>query len=141
VPNVGFSRRERAARSGRLQPVLGRATTGPHRTTTPRSLCDQNEPGPAQGLACKPAMTARRPCPTGHTRNQRPLRHTPTALAISGNRPTTGRRLSRPQPFESALLSRPRIALPVTVTVTVMLGLSNTYATDHLRITGRSRCA
>jgi hypothetical protein len=31
--------------------------------------------------------------------------------------------------------------LPVTVIVTVLLGLSGAYATDHLRITLRLRCA
>jgi ABC-type maltose transport system permease subunit len=46
-----------------------------------------------------------------------------------------------PQPFESALLSRSRIALSITVTVTVVLDLPGAYATDRLRITGQLRCA
>lgn len=114
--------------------MLGRATTGPRCALALYEL-GWREPGPAKGLACKPATTARRHCPTGHARNQRPLRHTPTALAISGNRPMAGYRLARPQPFESVLLSRPHVTLPVTVTVTMILRLSGACAADRRRIT------
>jgi hypothetical protein len=59
-PTVGFSRRERAARSGRLQPVLGQATTGPRPAPNPRGLCGWHEPGPARAWMPTSAVTTRR---------------------------------------------------------------------------------
>ena len=130
-----------------MHAVLGRATTVPRCAPTPRSLCDWNELGTAKPWPHTLAVIAQRPCPTGHAQRCASLRRTPTALNISDNCPTAGRRLPpipvgglpRPWRFESSLPSRPRTAWPVTVTVTALLGLSGAYAADRLRNVRRLR--